>query len=234
MKRRAFTLIELLVAVSIISLLIGILLPALSRSRQLGRSTACLSNLHALGQAVLMYADNQDGRLPDVGLAHGGSVNESAAWINAMKCELGNNDVARCPNDRSRHWLEPPAGTTELRRLSYASNYYLTGKVPGKEAYNVYTKVARPATTIFWAELTENGEYAVADHVHPETWFTNPTLLAGRQIEMTRHIGRANYGFVDGHAEPQRFEDTYSINLAATVFPRIAWDHNKYDPTLAW
>jgi prepilin-type processing-associated H-X9-DG protein/prepilin-type N-terminal cleavage/methylation domain-containing protein len=233
-KRGGFTLIELLIVVATIAILVGILLPAMSRARQIGRATACLSNLHSLGQAVAMYADGHDGRLPSVGLAHGGSVDESSAWINVMAAEYGDVRVTRCPSDESPHWTRPLADTGQRRRLSYASNYYTEGTIEGKEEYCVATRIERPSTTIFWVELAEDGDFAVADHVHPETWFINPLLLAEREIQLRRHMDRANYAFVDGHAEPQRFDETYDINFGASAFPKIAWNHNKYDPALGW
>ncbi len=54
--KKAFTLIELLVVISIITLLTGILLPALSSVREHARSTVCLANVRRLALAGVMYA----------------------------------------------------------------------------------------------------------------------------------------------------------------------------------
>src|SRR5688500_11939926 len=57
---RAVTLIELLGVVAIIALLISILMPALSRAREQGRATKCLSNLKQLTAIFTQYAyDNR-------------------------------------------------------------------------------------------------------------------------------------------------------------------------------
>ncbi|MHC4611544.1 MAG: type II secretion system protein, partial [Planctomycetota bacterium] len=51
----AFSLVELLVVVSIITVLMSIMLPALKRSLRQAASTVCMHNLRAIDQMMQMY-----------------------------------------------------------------------------------------------------------------------------------------------------------------------------------
>jgi len=65
----AFTLIELLVVISIISLLIAILLPALAAARETSRRIKCATAERQIGLAFFMYADDYKDYVPRVGTA---------------------------------------------------------------------------------------------------------------------------------------------------------------------
>ncbi len=63
--REGFTLIELLVVMSIISLLAGILMPALGRVRRKARTIVGMSNLRQIGRFLYFYALDNDEMYPD-------------------------------------------------------------------------------------------------------------------------------------------------------------------------
>ena len=66
-KKKGFTLVELLVVIAIIALLMGILMPALARVRQIAFRMVCGSNLSGIGRAMLIYANDYDSKLPRAG-----------------------------------------------------------------------------------------------------------------------------------------------------------------------
>jgi len=63
-KRAGFTLVELLVVMAIISLIAGLVVPAVRRAQERAKQAVCMSNLRQLGQAFLTYASDHDGLLP--------------------------------------------------------------------------------------------------------------------------------------------------------------------------
>src|SRR4051794_23577496 len=60
----AFTLVELLVVIGIIAVLVGILLPTLSKARESAIQAQCISNLHQFSVANQMYVNQYNYHMP--------------------------------------------------------------------------------------------------------------------------------------------------------------------------
>jgi len=67
MKKKGFTLVELLVVIAIIALLMGILMPALAKVRQIAFRMVCGTNLSGIGKAMLIYANDYSDEMPRAG-----------------------------------------------------------------------------------------------------------------------------------------------------------------------
>ncbi|HWD94611.1 MAG TPA: DUF1559 domain-containing protein [Verrucomicrobiae bacterium] len=120
----AFTLIELLVVIAITGALVALLLPVLSKGKEAGRSTACISNLHQIGLALQMYVDGNNNRLP---VMRDRSTDTNAPATNSLpsvdivlRGELGNTNVLRCPSDNQEVF--------EKTGSSYSWNSLLNGQ----------------------------------------------------------------------------------------------------------
>jgi len=80
-RRRGFSLIELLVVISIVSLLVAILLPALSAARLTAQGAVCLSNQRQLGIGFNAYAAENGDWMPDgAGRNYIGAANLTSQW----------------------------------------------------------------------------------------------------------------------------------------------------------
>ena len=64
-KRKAFTLLELICVIAIIVLLVGLLVPSLSRCKSMAVRTICSSNLRQYGILGAEYLSNYNDRYPD-------------------------------------------------------------------------------------------------------------------------------------------------------------------------
>ena len=99
---RAFTLIELLVVIAIIAVLAGLLLPVVSKAKEHGRSSACLSNLRQVGIALQLYVQDNQNRLPvmyDALLSTNAPMTNSATVDIVLTNYLGSPKILRCPSD---------------------------------------------------------------------------------------------------------------------------------------
>jgi len=229
---RGFTLVELLVVIGVIAVLIGVLLPALSKARRAANAAKCLSNLRSMQIAHWMYVGDNDGFIVQAGFSHGGhSAHEEVGWFETLQKYYQSKLLPRCPSDESIHWETPLTPGGELRNTSYGINSFLDHEaVPWGGPYLKINQIRRHSVTIQFVEMAYAGEFAVADHPHIENWVgLNPPAIANDQLQINAHGGRpknrdavANYGFLDGHAETLRFSDVFND-----------FKTNKFDPAVA-
>ncbi len=101
MRKKGFTLIELLVVIAIIALLLSILLPGMTKAKEMARRMICGTGLRQIGLSLGMYADENDEKYP---LNHDGSW----AWdISFLTTDFimetgGDMDTFYCPSDTTK------------------------------------------------------------------------------------------------------------------------------------
>jgi prepilin-type N-terminal cleavage/methylation domain-containing protein/prepilin-type processing-associated H-X9-DG protein len=202
---RGFTLIELLVVLAVIALLAALLLPALARAREKGRQASCINSVRQQAFAIFMYADDHGNILPPT--AYDDANGNEIDWPTMLDPYI--NYVAKvhlCPTDRYSQGnsyglnelafvdlTDPnPAGPTRLSDFGSVSTTVMQGDI-GTEDDLV---TARPDTLKMTAP---GGDLNDDEDARPST----------------RHTGRCDLGFMDGHEE-QLYLAQFYLNQTPT------------------
>lgn len=191
-RRRGFTIVEVLVAVAIISLLVGILFPALNHARNVARAASCASNLREVGRFVAMYRvdrtmsdpwlfQNGSADYPHEGTSGSQPGNPAKALVGSY---LDSPDILFCP-------IAPVS--VERYDPSGESGYW------GTYVYH-YPKVPAADEPLRWARRHENeiqDANAASDKL---LMMDSETLYWESEYGPRRTIGRNDYNalFLDG------------------------------------
>jgi prepilin-type N-terminal cleavage/methylation domain-containing protein len=163
--RKGFTLVEILVVIGIVALLVGILLPVISRARESSKRTTCMSNLRAIGQALTAYANEHKGQFPRVKwnptgpvvdlpptsdvppdapdpFTHAGSNDVTAAFFLLLRTQDLAPQVMVCPSTNDQADEFGGGGATARTRSDFSSTAppYPSGRTYSYSYANPYPK----------------------------------------------------------------------------------------------
>lgn len=108
-------MVELLVVIAIISLLAGILVPSLQSGMTLGRSAACMNNLHSLGVALRMYLNQSNDIMPTVASMPSLGISADPRFADVIEPYLDHLETMKCPGDRRQTFFETEGSSYSFR-----------------------------------------------------------------------------------------------------------------------
>jgi prepilin-type N-terminal cleavage/methylation domain-containing protein/prepilin-type processing-associated H-X9-DG protein len=183
---RGFTLIELLCVMAILTMLAGLLFPVLAQVRERARQTTCISNLRQIGHAQLLYLQDWDDRFPHWNVASPPRPAPFGAfrfWTEYFLPYVRDERVFRDPSARWPWSLPAEEKLAEYALVTWGQGGYGTQakpywRWPGPPL--AFPSVARPSETMTLVD-----------------GWTTPGWTG---MDLRRHTGGMNAGFVDGHA----------------------------------
>ena len=222
-RDRGFSLTEMLCVMGIMALLLALIVPALSRAREMANRAKCLANLKQLVSAWQMYAeenndwivkahpDDKNWPLPWV-LGSGAyptgpsgptitvdGNSEEAIKLGALYKYLNTVKVYQCPSDDALH------------RRSYSINCYLNGETGFGQIVKKRSLIARPQETFVFIDENDYRNHGSGYNLGSfailrtgDTWVDYPG---------TWHNGGACLAFVDGHVEYWKWLDPRTLLL---------------------
>jgi prepilin-type N-terminal cleavage/methylation domain-containing protein/prepilin-type processing-associated H-X9-DG protein len=186
-SRKAFTLIELLVVIAIIAILAAILFPVFAKARERAQATTCLSNQKQLVLAFMMYAQDNNGRLPRWWTPTGGP-NGARDWAVDTTPYVRSQEVYKCP-------VRPKSNR------GFGFNAWLAWETGAQ-----LSSLKFPAKTCIFTEMED------PQHKDDPRYDVDRSTPYGFPIDhrfwfaKDRHRGGANMAFADGHARFLRYD----------------------------
>jgi prepilin-type N-terminal cleavage/methylation domain-containing protein/prepilin-type processing-associated H-X9-DG protein len=207
-QAKAFTLIELLLVIAVAGILAALLLPSLARAKQKARTAQCLAQLHQLGLAMSLYADEHEGLLPMAHATVQWNSHQPTPWTRPLLPYYGATNLLTCPAYCRVYERSPFSYFMGARSAFIAAG--------GQPASVLLTGILFPPQYI----LSGDSNYPFpADDADPDN-YTQDTLFA---TNLPAHGGRVNILFADKHAATTRRFDRKTMTYSHTT-PEVDWD----------
>lgn len=216
MHRRGFTLIELLVVIAIIAILAAILFPVFVSAKEAAQRTNCVSNAGQLSKAMLAYASDFQGRIPDWRAIDGSGSRSGLTWDMAIYKWVRNSKIYSCPVNCLNYDNIPP---TRYPAGTITRAFCL----PKNIAAQVIGQLPKPSATVL---IFEKGSRKLGDEADATgEWFDQTYGYSRANPSKFWHSRGKNFAFSDGHSSYFKFpKGPFGYD-----YPNFtAWSTSKY------
>ncbi|MCM8535583.1 MAG: type II secretion system GspH family protein [Lentisphaeraceae bacterium] len=228
--KKTFTLIELLVVIAIIGILMSMLLPAVSKAREVTRTALCINNTKQLGVSYILFTSENNsmtmGKYPFF-------PSKLKTWIGTLYDYHESTEIMKCPSVTHLPLDSPAVNEMGSAKTGWAGDngWWKIGPHKGRGSYAINS----------WTFSTDNDGVATNDNFYknideiekPSTtpifvdsiwvdvsphWNHSPTTTDGSnngagRIYLDRHYSKKiNLSMIDGSARTVKINKLFHLD----------------------